>query len=127
MKPLRGASALGLLALLACGGEKPPAKTSVALRSGRSVAVVASGPISFQGGGRSLMVKYETGTSFADVPALRQEAHDLWAVLQADVERQGFASAILSANTPSTGVLFERGRSYNFVFTRGPDGAWKAQ
>jgi len=124
-----------LFFVVACGGVKSApteevktAKTtsrpSITLRSGRQVVLVASGPLMFGDGSQALMVKYETASTFADVPALRQEAQDLWLILRPDIERQGHANVILSANSPSTGALIEQTSSYNFLVRRDTAGVW---
>ena len=114
------------VALLACAQAKAPARV-VTLKSGRTVSIIASGPIQFGNGSMSLMVKYETQTNIDDTTALRDEANQVIAVIGEDIVRNGYKSAILSANMPSKGGFFEHSKGYNFVFELQADGTWKEQ
>ena len=71
------------------------------------------------------MLKYETRTSFDDVPALRQEATEIWEYYKPTVESAHREAAILSANEPKPNTVIWKTRGYNFVVQKQLDGTWK--
>ena len=118
---------LSLLLSTACSNPPAPPSASVALRDGRTIPILAAGPLRFGDGTTALLIKYETRTAISDVPALRAEAQELWSILEAEVAPQGYRTVILSANTPSTGALIESSKGYNFQVVIGADGVWRLQ
>ncbi len=70
------------------------------------------------------MLKYETDLKTSDAVALRKEADEIWSVFKADVEKQSFKAAVLSANEKPTGNFLQKSNGYNFVYERAPDGRW---
>lgn len=73
------------------------------------------------------MLKYQTDLPIADVPALERESDDIWEIFRVDVENARLTNAIISASSRPSGGLVTTGRSYNFVYVKGPDGAWQRQ
>ena len=81
----------------------------IKLESGKELKVLAAGKIYYAQGKPGWMFKYETKLKIDDVPALQKEAEEIWPLLKKDVEKEGYESAILSANEPpkgSTGGVF---------------------
>jgi hypothetical protein len=95
------------------------------LPSGHEIRVVSIGVMYFSKDKPAWMLKYETKTSFDDVPALRQEATEIWEHYKSTVERAGRDAAILSANEPVPDTFISKTRGYNFVVQKQPDGSWK--
>jgi hypothetical protein len=110
------------LLLAACHRTEAPATT---LPSGHQVRVVQIGTMFFSADKPALMVKYETKTSFDDVPALREEAKELAEQLRSTLDQSGRDSAILSANEPTGGAIISKTRGYNFIADKQSDGTWK--
>lgn len=95
------------------------------LPSGHEIHVVSIGVMYFSKDKPAWMLKYETKTSFDDVPTLRQEAQEIWEYYKTTVEHAGREAAILSANEPRPNTPIWKTRGYNFVVRRQPDGTWK--
>jgi hypothetical protein len=108
-------------ALAACHRVEAPATT---LPSGHQVRVLQVGTMFFSADKPALMVKYETKTSFDDVPALREEAKELAEQLRSTLDGSGRDSAILSANEPTGGAIISKTRGYNFIVEKQSDGTW---
>jgi len=72
----------------------------------------------------ALVLSYQTDLKINQTEALRKEVGDIWKDFQKDVDQAKLASAIIMANEVPSGRLVQRGRSYNFVFKRNPDGSW---
>jgi hypothetical protein len=101
----------------------------IKLRSGKEVKVRAAGKIYFTEAKPGWMFQYETTLKIDDVPALQEEAEEIWSLLEKEVEKGGYDSAILSANeTPkktSPGPFsLSNNRGYNFVFEKDESGKW---
>ena len=94
------------------------------LSSGKQIKVLAEGKITFKAGPPALMLKYETDISFDDLTSLTKEAEEIWKDFKDEVEKNGFTSAILSANQPSQGKMVSLGKMYNFVFVKNETGEW---
>jgi len=97
---------------------------SLKLPSGRVIKVLGVGRIDFPQGPAALMLKYETDLKTSDTIALRKEADEIWSVFKADVEKQSFKAAVLSANEKPTGNFLQKSNGYNFVYERAADGRW---
>jgi len=110
------------LALPACRRVEAPWTT---LPSGHQVRVLQIGTMFFSADKPALMVKYETKTSFDDVPALREEAKELSEQLKSTLDRSRRDSAILSANEPTGNKIISKSRGYNFILDKQPDSTWQ--
>ena len=95
------------------------------LPSGHEIRVVSIGIITFSADKPAWLLKYETKTSFDNVPELRKEALELWERYQSMVEQAGREGAVLSANEPRPNTVFAKTRGYNFIVQKQPDGTWK--
>jgi hypothetical protein len=119
----RWPSVLLLLAILTSAGSVALAGP-LKLRSGKSVEVLAVGPLQSTHGWIALMLKYRTLIPFSDGPTLREEVDEIWDLFVVDAERGGYASAIISANDAEKGFVVTTNNSYNFVFEK-RDGSWR--
>jgi hypothetical protein len=106
-------------------GERFTGVPVVQLPSGRKVRVLEMGTVHFTQEKPALMIKYETGTSFDDVPALMQEAKELAVYYRSSFKRSGRETVIFRANEPMPNTLFSKTRGYGFVADKQPDGTWK--
>lgn len=123
----RHCAALVLLALTAtCGGHTPQSTYQLrTLSSGRQVKFLGTGRINFPESGPALMLRYETDIAMRDTSALRREAEDIWHDFQGIADSARVTGVVLSANSPSSGLLVSTSQGYNFVYERAPDGAWR--
>lgn len=112
-----------LVVLVGCHAAQPQTG-SLKLPSGKTVKVLGLVQMHFSQGPPALMLKYETELNASDVPTLRKEADEIWSVFQAEVEREQFQSAILSANQKPSGTFVKTTSGYNFVYQKRPDGQW---
>jgi len=110
------------LTLAACHRVETPWAT---LPSGRQVRVLQIGTMFFSADKPALMVKYETKTSFDDVPALREEAKELAEQLKSTLDQSRRDSAILSASEPTGNKIISKTRGYNFILDKQPDATWQ--
>ena len=109
-------------ALGACG--RGPQTRAHQLSSGRTIKVISVGQMHFTQAPPALVLSYQTDLKINQTEALRKEVGDIWKDFQKDVDQAKLASAIIMANEVPSGRLVQRGRSYNFVFKRNPDGSW---
>lgn len=112
------------LALLFFAASPAMPGQSLTLSSGKTVEILAVGPLQSTHGWSSLMLKYRTLVSLSDLAALREEVDEIWQRFVVDAERGGYGSAIISANEPETGLVVTTNKSYNFVFEK-QDGSWR--
>jgi hypothetical protein len=117
-------SCLAAVILLSASASVASADQTVTLGSGKSVDVLSVGPLQSTQGWSALMLKYKTLVPLSEMPALRKEADEIWDRLVVDAERNGFRSAVISANEPPHGVVAATYQSYGFVFEK-RDGAWR--
>lgn len=97
------------------------------LPSGRVVRILTIAPLHYTNGNPpSLMLRYETDLKVSDMPALTNEADDIWKVLQIDADRGNFSSAIVSAIEAPQGFIMKESKGFNFVYTKGNDGVWRS-
>ena len=118
--------ALLLAALTACSQDATPYQLRK-LPSGRELRILSVRPIGFQSGETALMLKYQTLLKVADTASLRTEVEDIWSAFRVDAESAHVSSAIISALEVPSGFIIKRGKGFNFVFARGPDGSWRMQ
>lgn len=97
---------------------------TIKLASGHVVKILSVSKIEYSPGVMALMVRYQTTLSADQRTALSQEVDDVWKVAEKDVEREGYAEAILSSNEAPKGIFITASRMWNFVFEKGPDGKW---
>ena len=120
---LKSLTTLLLLPLLVCSSLAQQEQT-LKLSSGKTVRVLAIGPITFTQGPPGLMLKYETDLKVSNKAALRKEAEEVWNLLRKDADNGHFQSAIVSANEKPTGLIFRTSSGYNFVYEKRADGQW---
>jgi hypothetical protein len=113
-----------LVALFVFAGSDALASQPLTLGSGRSVEVLAVGPLQSTHGWTGLMLKYRTEIPLNDVARLRQEVDEIWERLVVDAERANYTNAVISANDAETGFIVTKNNSYNFVFKKS-DGSWR--
>jgi hypothetical protein len=119
------AMALGVLVLGSSGAcAQAPRTTARTLSSGRTIRVIAIGPMHFQKSPPALVLSYQTDLRIDDAEALRGEVAEIWRDFQKDADSAKVDSAIIMANEVPTGRLIQQGRSFNFVFQRNADGTW---
>jgi hypothetical protein len=109
---------------------QPDNPSVIKLKSGKEIKVRGAGKVFFTQAKPGWMIKYETNLNIDDVPALQKEAEEIWPLLEKDVEKGGYDSAILSANeTPkktSVGPFsLSNNRGYNFAFEKTKSGRWE--
>lgn len=104
---------------------KMPAGQPFTLGSGKSVEILAVGPIYGQGWS-GLMLKYRTSIPLNDLVTLRKEVDEIWERFMADAEHGGYKAAIISANGPEKGFIVTMNDSYNFTFEKN-DGSWRTR
>src|SRR5262249_11801472 len=97
----------------------------VSLPGGKTIRVLSVMPVQFSSGQSTLMLRYETEMKITD-PALRGEVDEIWSSFKGDAEKGNFSSAIISANEVPRGFILKHSQSYNFVFEKQDDGAWKS-
>ncbi len=116
----------GLLAVLLAMTVTVPALAdqTVRLNSGRSVDVMAIGPMISTHGWSALMLKYRTATPLTQMDNLRLEADELWEHFVVNVDAGRYDSAIVSANEPPQGIFIQQNDGYNFIFKKF-DGSWR--
>ena len=120
----------------ACGKDEPArdAKSAAAgqtvagrpvvLPSGHRVIVQGAAPLRFTQGPPALMVRYVTALKMTDTTELAAEAAEVFAQFRQAAERRQFTGFVASAAETPTSVVAQQSGGYNFVWTRGPDGAW---
>jgi hypothetical protein len=107
-----------------CTGNSQQGKPFT-LPSGRVVRILSIAPLHYTNGNPpSLLLRYQTDLKVSDLPALTNEADDIWKVLQIDADRGNFTSAIVSANEVPQGFIMKHSTGYNFVYNKGNDGSW---
>jgi hypothetical protein len=111
-------------ALLLASWSETLAGQPLTLGSGKSIEILAVGPLQSTHGWSALMLKYRTSLPLTDVPPLRKEANEIWDRFVVDVEHSSYQTAVISANEPETGSIVSTNNSYNFVFEK-KDGAWR--
>lgn len=89
---------------------------TIQLGRGKSVTILGIGPVYFTKGPPSLMLRYQSSVDFSNLRALHREALEIWKSFRPVVERNGYKEAVLSANSPPSGVLITSSRGYNFTF-----------
>jgi hypothetical protein len=94
------------------------------LGSGKSIQIIAVGPMQFSSGNSALMLRYKTAIPLTDMASLRKEANEVWDRFQIDVEHAGNQQAIVSANEPETGGIISHSQGCNFIFEK-KDGSWR--
>jgi hypothetical protein len=112
------------LLLMAVGCSKAPAAEQLTLGSGKTVEILAVGPIQSTRGWSGLMLKYRTLIPLNDLASLRKEVDEIWDRFVVDAEHGGYQTAIISANEPEKGSIVTTSNSYNFVFEK-KDGSWR--
>jgi hypothetical protein len=100
------------------------ADQTVTLGSGKTVQVIAVGPLQFASGDSALMLKYRTVIPLSDMASLRKEVNEIWDRFVVDVEHGGYKQAIISANEPEKGGLIAQNQGCNFIFEK-RDGSWR--
>lgn len=95
------------------------------LPSGKELKVLGVGKMFFSGGPPALMLKYRTDLDLDDRSALEREVDEIWQHFRIDVERAGLTSAIISAEDAPKGFIVTSNRSFNFVYRKSADGAWR--
>jgi hypothetical protein len=113
------------VALLVLSGLETFAGQPLTLGSGKSVEILAVGPLQSTAGWSALMLKYRTLIPLSDVPTLRKEADEIWDRFVVDVEHAGNLTAVISANEPEKGFVVTSNSSYNFIFEK-RDGLWRS-
>lgn len=111
-----------VLCLCGCSGQR---LQEVKLPSGDSIGLMSVTYMHFTNGPPAMMLKYQTSKSITDTDALRKQAAEVWDHFRLQVEREGFKSAVLSANDPPKGFIFTTNSTYNFVFDQKADGSWR--
>ncbi len=112
-----------LLALVAC--DTPPAFVLKRTLSGRAYKVQRAGQVQFgEGGGKALLLLYQTDRPLSDRTGMEAEARDLLALLQPEADRVGLGLAIVQANSYPKGMRFASKASFAFEFERRADGSW---
>lgn len=94
------------------------------LGSGKSVEILALGPLRSTAGWSALMLKYRTLVPLDDAPTLRKETDEIWDRFVVDAERGGYEKAVISANGPDGGSVVTTNKSFNFIFEK-KDGTWR--
>jgi hypothetical protein len=100
------------------------ANQSMVLGSGKSIEIIAVGPLKFSQGSAALVLKYRTAIPITDMASLRKEASEIWDRFMVDVERAGYQQAIISANEPEEGGVISHSRGFNFIFEK-KDDSWR--
>ncbi len=95
------------------------------LPSGKLVKVIGIGPVTFADGTTSIMLQYLTDFGIADSMRVRMEVEEIWQEFRKDAEKAQTSVAIISACEDPSVSAIERGKAFNFVFQKGPDGTWK--
>lgn len=108
--------------LLLC--STPLVAQPLKLNSGKTVEILALGPMHFAKGPPALFLRYQSTLSLDDPAAARKEVDEIWQHLVVDADRGKFENAVIHANSPQTGFIIKTGKSYGFVFTR-VDGIWR--
>jgi hypothetical protein len=111
---------IALLLLLPTSVAAKPFK----MNSGKTIEVLAVGPVHFSASPPALMLRYETRLPLTDIAGLRKEADEIWQHFVVDVERAKFESAVVQANSRPAGAIVKTSQSYGFVFTK-RDGLWR--
>lgn len=87
------------------------------LGSGKSVEILAVGPMASGQGRPVLALKYRSKIPGADAAALRKEVDEIWQQLVVDAERANYDAAVITASQPA-------GSSHDFTFAK-QDGIWR--
>lgn len=95
------------------------------LPSGRTIVVLAEGPMNFSQGPAALMLRYQTTLKVSNKKSLRKEVDEIWSLFKVDVEKGQFRSAIVSAVEKPTGRFVQQSSGYNFVFEKQSNGEWR--
>lgn len=110
-----------IVLLISC--SKGPSTTPLTLASGKVIRLLSVGPVRLGNGSTVLMARYESSLSISDSPPLRAEAADVFDSVRAQAEKSGLHDVIISANSPSTGII-SKGSAFNFAFKQLLGGEW---
>ncbi len=110
-----------LLPTVSCVGE--PNTTPYTLSSGRTIKVIAVGPMQAKFG-RGLALSYQTDRGLSDVDALRKEVAEIWTDFRRDAEQAKVDFAVIMANEAPVGMIVSQNKVFNFVFERKPEVGW---
>jgi hypothetical protein len=113
-----------LFAFLLALFSTPLAAQPLKLNSGKTVEILAVGPMHFTKSPPALFLRYQSALSLDDPAAARKEVDEIWQHLVGDADRGKFENAVIQANSPQTGFIIKTGKSYGFVFTK-VDGIWR--
>lgn len=116
------AIALPAAGMWACGGG--PRTTPYRLSSGRTIRVLSVGPMYFSHDQPALVLRYQTDLNVDQKERLRAEVTEIWKDFRKEADRADMTGAIIMANEVPKGRFIQRGRSFNFVFEKRPDGTW---
>jgi hypothetical protein len=94
------------------------------LGSGKTIQLLAMGPMKFASGDSALMLKYQTAIPLTDMASLRKEVEEVWDHFQIDVEHGSYQQAIISANEPEGSGILTQNQGYNFIFQK-KEGSWR--
>jgi len=103
---------------------QPASAGPLTLGSGKTVEILAVGPMQSTHGWSCLMLKYQTQVPLADMAGLRKEVDEIWQRFVVDAERGKYECAIISANEPPTGGIVTHNQGDNFGFDK-KDGSWR--
>jgi hypothetical protein len=95
------------------------------LPSGKQVKVIGIGPVTFEDGTTSIMLKYQTDLRIADSVRLRREVEEIWQEFRVDAEKARMNVAIISAYEDPGASAIQTGKTFNYVFEKIPDGNWR--
>ena len=93
-------------ALLLAGSHNAFANQSMVLGSGKSIEIIAVGPLKFSQGSAALMLKYRTAIAITDMASLRKEASEIWDRFMVDVERAGYQQLSLVPTNQKKGASY---------------------
>jgi hypothetical protein len=96
----------------------------IKLPSGHVAKILSVSKIEYSKGVMALMVRYQTSLSMDEAKAVSAEVDEVWKFAQKDVDRSGFAEAIISSRQTIRGILLTTSREANFIYEKGADGKW---
>jgi hypothetical protein len=118
-------SCLAALVFLSTSWSEAAADQPLTLGSGKSVDILAAGPLQSTHGWTTLILKYRTLIPLGEDAELRREVDEIWDRFVVDVERDGYQTAVITANEPTRGVVATTNKFYGFVFEK-RGGSWRA-
>lgn len=117
----RGAAALALPLLLACGGGG----TMKTLPSGHAFRILRGGQVRFADGSKAAMIVFESERRPDDQKGIHADALELWQAYRPDIEKTGVRTAIIQANQPKHVLLLQKGGVLaGFTWEKQADGGW---